>query len=186
MNAIFAAAFDSLPNEIVWMPVGTHDLTAKTLDGSGFYAPIICDAISAKNVISSFDELKRSNHPVWLDLDHDDGAAAAWVDEFYWDPRRGIIARIKWTPRGESALRNKEFYSFSPAFSADQFGGHVAGLLRGHAAGGLVNCPAFRDAMPPLALVAAHSTEIQQLVDRHAGGIRTGLCARYSYTENFP
>lgn len=150
---ITASASDPLPHEITWMPAGKHSLTAHTLNGPAFSGTVICDEQAARRVTASFETMIAAGQRVWLDLDHDDGAAAGWVSGFSWDASRGIIAAVSWTPRGENALRGKEFFSFSPAFLADERTGRVAGLISGHAAGGLVNAPAFGAAMP--ALVAA-------------------------------
>ena len=141
-----------LPTEIVWMPVGTHAITAGTVDGATFAGKVICDEQAARVIAASHAELKAAGQRLWLDMNHDDGSAVADVRSFSWDATRGIIAHLEWTPRGEQALRNKEFSSFSPTFSAHKSTGRVAGLIEGHALGGIVNAPAFK-AMP--ALIAA-------------------------------
>jgi hypothetical protein len=135
------------------MPKGTHDLNAHTLNGPGYEGPVICDEQACRAVIASFDEIQAAGQRVWLDANHDDGGATAWVKGFSWDPRQGIMAKIEWTEDGESAIRGKRYFSFSPAFYAEKKTGRVVGLIKGHAAGGLVNAPAFGSAMP--ALIAA-------------------------------
>ena len=145
---------DPMPDSIVWMPAGRRTINAGTVDGAGFLGEIHCDEAAYRAVHASFTSIKANGGRVYLDLNHDDGAASAWVKFFSWDPARGIIAHVDWTPRGESALRGKEYYSFSPSFYADEHG-RVHGLIPGHAAGGLVNAPAFGSAMP--ALIAARS-----------------------------
>jgi phage I-like protein len=150
--SVLASSPNGAPAAIVWMPVGTHTLSAGTVDGSTFTGEVICDEQAFEAIKASFDELVASGQRVWLDEDHSDGAATAWVKDFAWSPSLGIIAHIEWTPRGEAALRNKDFYSFSPAFKANRNTGRVVSLVKGHAAGGLVNSPAF-SAMP--AVIAA-------------------------------
>ena len=157
--SIQAAAADPLPDSFVWMPAGKHAITAGTMDGDGFQGEITCDEQSYRSVAASFQKIIAGGQRVWLDLNHDDAAAAAWIKSFSWDPAKGIIAHVEWTSRGESALRGKEYYSFSPAFAADGKTGRVVGLMRGHAAGGLVNAPAFGSAMP--SLIAARLGSVQ-------------------------
>lgn len=148
-----ASATDPLPSSFVWMPAGRHGITAHTLDGDGFNGEIICDEQAFRAIAASFDKILASGQRVWIDFDHEDGEAAAWVKSFSWDAARGILANIEWTAKGEQALRGKSYYSFSPAFAAEPKSGRVVRLLEGHAAGGLVNAPAFGAAMP--ALIAA-------------------------------
>lgn len=143
---------EALPSAIVWMPAGVHAITAGTMDGETFSGKVICDEQGSRVVASSFEKILSEGGRVWLDLDHDDGAAAAWVKSFSWDSSKGILAHVEWTPRGESAIRGKEYFSFSPAFEANRTTGRLNGIVDGHAAGGLVNAPAFK-AMP--ALIAA-------------------------------
>lgn len=148
-----AKAGESAPKEIVWMPKGTNSINARTLNGDGFNGDIICDRTAFDNIKASFDSLKASGQRVYLDENHEDAAATGDIRDFSWDESRGIIAHVDWTPRGEAALRNKDYTSFSPAFRAHPATGRVVSLLKGHAAGGLVNAPAFGAAMP--ALIAA-------------------------------
>jgi phage I-like protein len=147
---IFASALDRTTSVIVWMPKGQHSLCAKTVGGAGWEGDVICDETSFQAVKASFDELKAEGKRVWIDANHDDGAALAWVKDFSWSDKLGIIAHLEWTPRGEKALNEKEFYSFSPTFRINKTTSRVAGLLKGRAAGGLVNAPAFGSAMPDL------------------------------------
>jgi hypothetical protein len=145
-------AGDPLPKEIVWMPAGTHAIQAGTVEGGSYAGTVICDEGAARVAQTGLAALQASGQRTWLDMNHDDGAAVADVRSFSWDPARGVIAHLDWTPRGETALRNKEFSSFSPTFEAHRTTGRVLGLIEGHALGGLVNAPAFK-LMP--ALIAA-------------------------------
>ncbi len=140
---------DPLPSEIVWMPAGTHAIAAGTLDGSGYVGTVICDEQAARVVAAQLADRQSKGQRAWLDLNHADGEAAADVRAFSWDPSRGIIAHVEWTPRGERALREKDFSTFSPAFEASRKTGRVEALIEGHALGGLVYAPAF-ESMPAL------------------------------------
>ncbi len=148
-----AKADAPLPDSIVWMPRGDHEICAGTMHGSTWTGMVRCDELGSSVVIASFERARAKGCRVWLDCNHDDGAATADVRSFKWDPARGIVAAIDWTPLGEKCLREKTYFSFSPTFWVDWESGRVAGLVEGHAAGGLVNAPAFGAAMP--ALIAA-------------------------------
>jgi phage I-like protein len=146
-------AENPLPEAIVWMPAGRHAISAGTLDGPTFTGSIVCDEQAARAVSASFQSITATGQRIWLDFDHEDAEASAWVKSFSWDSARGILAHVEWTSKGEAAVRGKSYYSFSPAFEAEGKSGRVLGLIAGHAAGGLVNAPAFGAAMP--ALIAA-------------------------------
>jgi phage I-like protein len=146
------AASDPMPEAIIWMPAGVHAITACTLDGKGYSGTVICDEQAARVVASHLATLKAKGKRTWIDFNHEDGAASADIKAFSWDPAKGIMAHLDWTPGGEKSVRDKEFISFSPAFEANRTTGRIESLIEGHALGGLVNAPAF-DAMP--ALIAA-------------------------------
>jgi hypothetical protein len=149
-----------LPTEFVWMPAGTHELTAFAADGSAWTGTVICDEAGARAVQAAFARLRAAGQRVPLDKNHEDKEATAWVLGFRWDPARGILVKVEWTSLGEQLLRGKVYHSFSPAFLLNRQTQRVAGLPRGgHAAGSLVNAPAFGPAMPSLIaarLAAAH------------------------------
>ena len=156
------------------MPAGETQLAAHTVDGGGFVGKVVCDSDAAGAIQDSFLEFTRAGQRVWIDLDHSDSNAAGWIKNFRWDPRRGIVARVEWTRLGEQALRDKEFFSFSPAFMCDRFSGRITGLIPHHAAGGLTNSPAFGASMP--ALVAARMIslgEMQKVIDGISAEIET-------------
>ena len=142
-----------LPDEIVFMPIGDHEISAKAVSGGSFFGKVHVDAQAYAAIAQSFAEIQASGRPTFLDFDHEEGAASAWVKSFRWDPSRGVMVKIEWSDAGRAALTGKSYYSFSPSFSVERETGRVVGLLSGgRAAGGLVNAPAFA-AMP--ALIAA-------------------------------
>ena len=142
-----------LPAEIVWMPAGEHEISAHGADGKVWNGKVVCDEAGARAVQAALAQVLAAGRRVYLDKNHDDGEATAWVTAFRWDPALGIIAKVEWTSLGEQLLRGKVYYSFSPAFLVNKSTGRVSGFPLGHAAGGLVNAPAFGAAMP--ALIAA-------------------------------
>lgn len=139
--------------EIVWMPAGDHHINAATPSGPGFSGRVRVDENGFRAVVASYDRSCAAGYKPWIDFNHDDAEAAGWVEGFSWDPTRGIIAKVSWTPAGKQALEEKRFRSFSPAFMVEKNSGALRGIYERHAAGGLVNAPAFGAAMP--ALVAA-------------------------------
>ncbi len=144
---------DPLPEEIVWMPAGTTEITAYGPGEKPWTGKVTADAEGAAAVEKMRVQAEAAGRRVYLDENHEDAAATAWVKSFRWDPARGIIAAVEWTARGRDLLRGRVYYSFSPAFLINKKTGRVAGFPIGHAAGGLVNAPAFGPAMP--ALIAA-------------------------------
>lgn len=147
------AANTPLPSEIVWMPAGTHEISAFAKDGSTWRGTVICDQVGADQVAASFASIKAQGRRVRLDEAHSGDAATAWVNGFSWDPDRGIVAAVEWTSLGEDLVRGKVYTSFSPEFLVNKTTKRVAAIWPGRPAGGLVNEPAFGAAMP--ALIAA-------------------------------
>lgn len=147
-SAVTTANGAPLPSSLVWMPKGDHEINAGTLAGGSWSGLVRCDELGAQAVANSFAQILAAGWRVWIDRDHDDGAATADVHGFSWDPALGIIAKVEWTPLGERCLREGEYRSFSPAFFCNTETGRVTALIPGHAAGGLVNAPAFGAAMP--------------------------------------
>lgn len=152
-HEIVFAAGASLPNEIVWMPAGMHSITAGTVGGAPFVGKVNVTESGARAAQASLQRATAAGRKPWIDFNHADGEAAAWVNSFSWDASRGIIASLEWTGSGVRALTEKQYRSFSPAFKLDRESGQVVGINEGFAAGGLVNAPAFGAAMP--ALIAA-------------------------------
>lgn len=156
-----AGADEALPAEIVWMPKGEHEISAFAADGSPWKGKVICDEAGALAVQATFERLRAQGQRVPLDKDHKDEEATAWVLGFRWDPVQGIVAKVEWTSLGEQLLRGKVYHSFSPAFLLNKQTSRVSGFPGGgHAAGSLVNAPAFGTAMPSLiaARLAGQST----------------------------
>jgi len=144
-------AEDALPAEFVWMPKGEHEISAFAADGTPWKGKIICDESGAQACQATLAQQLAAGHRVPLDKDHKDEEATAWVLGFRWDPTQGIMVKVEWTSLGEQLLRGKVYHSFSPAFLLNKQTSRVRGFPGGgHAAGGLVNAPAFRSAMPSL------------------------------------
>jgi phage I-like protein len=156
------------PSEFVWMPAGSHEISAGSRSGGVFKGAVICDAEAARLIADSFQRVLAEGRKSWIDFNHEDAEAAAWVKGFSWDPARGIICHVDWTPEGIQAIQDKRFYSFSPAFSIDPESHRVCELAEGYAAGGLVNAPAFGAAMPELVAAKAADAEEKPIPDAAA------------------
>lgn len=155
MSPVLAKASGDLPGLLVWMPAGAHQISAGRADGGRFDGLVRCDELGASAVSASFTAARLAGRRVWIDQDHDNGAAVADVRRLEWSAGLGIVAAIDWTPLGERLLRERQFFSFSPTFWVDWESGRVSGIVEGLAAGALCNSPAFGGAMPPLITAAA-------------------------------
>jgi len=176
----------SAPAEIVWIPAGKTSICAGGgYNGEGFNGDVICDEKAFTDIQQSFSEIMASGHRVWIDFNHEDAEAAGWVTGFSWDAAKGILASVSWTPSGLRALEDKTYYSFSPAFIIDVEASRPSSLMFGHAAGGLVNAPAFGARMP--ALVAARMGAAKSLSDVSKNQLQTNyMKAVYAHFKNHP
>lgn len=159
----------ALPTKFVWMPVGEHQISAFAADGTPWQGKVICDEAGAQAVSATLARILAAGHRVPLDKDHKDEEATAWVLGFSWDPAQGIMVQVEWTSLGEQLLRGKVYHSFSPAFLLNRKTSRVSGFPGGgHAAGSLVNAPAFGSAMP--SLIAARLAGFESTNKPASGG----------------
>jgi len=143
-------------DDIQWMPPGRHNLQATSREGKPVEFVLLVDASTAEVVEASrksyaAEALAGTGDTPYLDFNHEDREASAWVKEFYWageDPKKGgVRVKIEWTAAGKAAVEGKTFRRFSPEFrigiEPESDGMHrVIGapcLM-----GGLVNRAAFR------------------------------------------
>lgn len=158
LDVILARLAPAEPNQplrpdVVWMPAGSHEISAHSKQGGVWQGTVICDEAGARSVAASFERIRASGKRVRFDEAHSGDAATAWVKAFRWDPARGIVADVEWTSLGEELVRGRVYTSFSPEFLVSKTTHRVTAIQPGFAAGGLVNEPAFGAAMP--ALIAA-------------------------------
>ncbi len=163
--ALAGSGRDFVPPEwIMLIPAGRIE----AVDGRSF----VNDAPQA--VVAAF---QRQGLELPIDINHrmelmpagEEAPAMGWIAAL--DVRDGAIwARVEWTPRGEEALRNREYRYISPAFLHDEQG-RILELL----SAALVTQPAFR--MPALAArEPSHQTiSKEQIMDRKALCQRLGL-----------
>ena len=152
----------SPPEWIMLIPAGRIE----AVDGRTFIndAP---EAVVARFEAHGLELPIDINHRMELMPAGEEAPAMGWITAL--DVREGAIwARVEWTPRGEEALRNREYRYISPAFLHDEQG-RILELL----SAALVTQPAFR--MPALAAREPSHTSKEQIMDRKALCQRLGL-----------
>lgn len=147
-TASFAAkGFDGkAPDSIVFFPVGTHSISA-----SKGGEPVEIEMEITEDLAALLEaDLQKSlaaaaagtaSRP-FIDFEHTGGRAAALPLSFSWNPEKGVILALEWTPAGRDAIEGKEFSYFSPEWLMKD--GKVTGLAQPGAIGALVNVPAFQ------------------------------------------
>ena len=143
---------DELPEEIQYLPPGTHSITA-TKNGKPAELTLEVDAKTADLLQHSYAKITAGDkEQIFIDFNHDDGEASGWITGFYWagaDPEGGgVRAKVEWTSAGKDALQGRNFRKFSPTFTLNSKGEIEGTTLN---AGGLVNRPAFKDITPIVA-----------------------------------
>jgi L-amino acid N-acyltransferase YncA len=95
----------------------------------------------------------------YLDLNHDDREASAWVKAIHWageDPQTGgVRATVELTDAGRAAITGRTYRRVSPSFHADK-DGKITGAPANM--GGFVNRAAFRTIAPLFAKETTHDT----------------------------
>lgn len=139
------------PAEIMFMPGGTHAIQATNRAGESVEVTVKVDRGTAQALQAALLDLQASSRQKpYIDFDHQEGQAAAWVQSFEWrdQPEPGVYAAVDWSSAGADAVSGKNYRAFSPSFRVDDSDpANVTGAPL--CMGGLVNDPAFR-AMRPL------------------------------------
>lgn len=142
---------DDLPEVIMWMPGGTHTITARR-GSRPVTVSVLVDRHTAAAAQQSLDEyMAASRQKPCFDFNHDEKEAAGWPMEFFWSeaPEPGVYARVQWSDAGRSAIQGRRYRSFSPTFDVD-FAKNPAPIKARKLTfmGALTNDPAFRDIRP--------------------------------------
>ena len=153
VHAISSLIEDDMPDNIQYLPPSQHTIHA-TKNGKPAKLTVEVTQKTADLLQKSFDKITATGiEQVFLDFNHDDGQASAWVKGFYWGgdapEEGGVRAKVEWTTAGEDALRGKNFRKFSPTFTLNAKG-EIDGTTVN--AGGLVNRPAFKEITPVIAV----------------------------------
>jgi phage I-like protein len=136
-----------LPNEIVYLPEGSHTITPY-VDGKAQTITVNVEAAKGSDIAATLqtalDQRKQSNVRAWFDFEHKGGKASALPTGFRYEPGQGVMCALEWTGAGKEAIEGKDFSYFSPTFLIDE-SGIPAGLPNRGPLGALVNEPAFRE-----------------------------------------
>lgn len=163
------AALDAAHGDIQIMPPGVHEITPSDADGKPISLKVTITSATAEAL-----EAARASYQAaadagngdapFIDFNHADGPAAAWVKEIFWAgdaPDQGVRARIEWTDAGREAIEGRAFRRFSPAFTVDAKSHEITGAPVNM--GGLVNRAAFRTIQSFFAANSQPSTLNHQL-----------------------
>lgn len=120
ISASLASALgDGVPNEIVYMPEGSHTITP-WVDGKPktitVHVPAAKGPAIAAVLQASLAEREKSNVRPWFDFEHKNGAASALPKSFRYEPGKGIMCAVEWTGAGRKAIEGKDFSYLSPTF----------------------------------------------------------------------
>lgn len=136
VQAIKANEDGSLPTEIQVLPVGKWN----TLP----YGPFEVTLGHVQEMIRNFERGTRKAVPI--DVDHDGGKAAGWIEQLIDKGTDGLYAMVRWTTYGQELLQNEIYKLFSPEFSLSYVDpeystDHGAVFI----AGSLTNRPLFKE-----------------------------------------
>lgn len=141
ITANFSASVQGAPSEIVYLPEGTHEISA-TVNGEPGSATVIVAAGIEKVFQSDLEQRLAANVRPFLDFDHEEGKASAIPTAFKYVEGKGLILELDWSSSGKEAIEGRDYSYFSPSFLLS--GETPTGLRDSGAIGGLVNDPAFR------------------------------------------
>lgn len=154
LNVELTPADDAAPEWVELIPRGP---TVTGRDGRTW----LFDAAAAEQVMSAFTQRDIDlaidwNHALQLAAPQGgDSPAAAWIKGM--ELREGALwGKVKWTPRGETQVINREYRFLSPVFDYEEASKRICRLV----SAGLVNLPnlrlsALNHEEPPVALSAA-------------------------------
>ena len=135
-------------------PPGTHDVVVTNAKGEPVALTVAIDQSTAETLEAARAKYQAeadagSGDAPFLDFNHEDREASAWVKAIAWagdDPQTGgIRATVELTESGRAAIAGKTFRRVSPAFHADP-DGKITGAPANM--GGFVNRAAFRTIAP--------------------------------------
>lgn len=145
-----AANGGEAPMSIMWMPAGTHTISATIDRKPGRYTVHATEGcVERLNAALTTRKEGEGLKPV-IFFDHKRGRAAAYPDRFEWgknqEGKEGIMLHLtRWTPTGKAMVEGGEYNGFSPAFVVDE-GGNPIDLPHTTAEiGSLTNEPAFKE-----------------------------------------
>lgn len=167
-----------LPDAILFMPEGTHEICA-TVDGEAQRVKVIVDRSCLACLQRDLEEkLKENVKPVVLFKHNEDGPAAFIPSSFDYIDGKGPVLLGEWSASGGNAILGRDFGYFSPRFNYSWETCRPVGLLDGIEVGSLVNSPAFEKnariaASKPSAQGPAGSDDRSE-ESRDSGGTQSG------------
>jgi len=174
---------DVLPDNIQWMPPGTHHVKP-SVGGKATPMTVTVTPQMATEFNAQLQELRADakagvEDEPYIDFNHDDKERAGEVMELYWggdDPKAGgIRARINWSAAGKAAVLGRNYRRFSPQWAFHKKTHEPIGVMTN--LGGLVNRAAFTNIAPVIAKRASAATNNktkmneQEIQDAIAAGI---------------
>lgn len=131
------------PTSIVWMPKGTHTISALVNGEQGERTVHVTEDIVALLQASLEEKQSKNTRPIGF-FDHQKGRASYIPLYFSWDEDKGIILYLDWTKSGRESIEGKDYSYHSPCFSLSKEG-KIVGIPDGIEVGSLVNEPAFEE-----------------------------------------
>lgn len=145
--ALAAAIGDGAPDEIVFIPEGTHEITP-WVDGKPKPVTVKVPAARGVEIAASLqtalEARQKSNVRPWFDFEHKRGAASALPKSFRYEPGKGVMVAVDWTRAGREAIEGRDFSYLSPVFLLGD-DGVPDGLPERGPLAGILNEPAFRE-----------------------------------------
>ena len=164
LHARGAALSEGAAASVQLFPPGEHQVVV-TDAATGAPQPLVlaidaaaADVLEASRAAHQAAADAGAGDAPYLDFNHDDGPAAAWVKRIFWageDPKAGgVRAEVEWTDAGREAVEGRLYRRFSPSFTIATAGEPPAVVLDAHGRatiigapvnmGGLVNRAAFK------------------------------------------
>lgn len=136
VSLLAAEGKGKLPKRIKVLPCGEFNTMP--------YGPLTIDDGVCSQMVANFNSDIRKAVPI--DVDHDGGKAAGWINKLEAVAGDGVYAFPEWTRYGKDLLENKEYRLFSPEWSFDYIdpekSTHHGAVL---VAGSLTNRPLFKE-----------------------------------------
>lgn len=131
-----------VPDEIVYMPEGTHTVHCRVNFEAATRSIKIGPELLEPMQASLEKRLKRNVRPHG-GFDHQEGKASFIPKAFRYEPGRGLMLAVEWTRAGREAVEGRDYSYFSPSFITAKGKNVPIGLTEHGEIGSLVNNPAF-------------------------------------------
>ena len=157
VTAAFKSEVEDGLTSIMFMPEGTHEITAM-IGGRVQTREVNVDQSVLAAFQDGLDARKEKNVRPFGGFDHKTGEAAFIPQAFRYEEGRGLMLDIEWTEAGQKAVEGRNYSYFSPTFALKQ-DGTPSGIFATGEIGSLVNEPAFQEIERIAAAQAEESDE---------------------------